>query len=75
MYNITDSFTLTGTKPAFRLVVGLADFFTSTLSWNLHAWLVCTDQLHQHFELLRILATLITMHNLLQAIKWSNQYV
>ena len=31
MYNITDSFTLTGAKPAFRLVVGLADFHFHTI--------------------------------------------
>ena len=30
-----------GAKPAFRLVVGLADFHS--ISWKLHAWLVQTD--------------------------------
>ena len=32
---------LVGVKPAFRLVVGLADF--QSISWKLHAWLVQTD--------------------------------
>ena len=30
-----------GAKPAFRLVVGVAEYLS--ISWKLHAWLVQTD--------------------------------
>ena len=46
---------IAGAKPAFRLVVGLADFHFH-ISWKLHALLINMHRPHQHFELLILLA-------------------